>query len=113
VGPSPTAKFDGAFAFVSSTSLNDTSKHGTGQCPNNISASSLTIADGQVSFFGSGGGVGVAEEGTVDTQGQLTIRGTNSVSGTAVTGYGRISGDGTINLRSTGWYCDFDLVWKK
>jgi hypothetical protein len=112
MGPAPTAQFDGIYTFVSATRLNDAFKHGTGQCPDNITASALTIANGQVSVFGSAGGVLAAAQGVVDPQGQLTTSATTS-AGSAIRGYGRINGDGTINLRSTGWYCDQDFVWKK
>jgi len=108
-----TAKFDGTYAFVSSTSLNETSKHGRGQCVSSGTISPLTIANGQVRYSASDGVTLTDFEGFVNVQGQFTTRGTNPVSGTAISGYGKINGDGTIYLRWIGWFCDFDLVWKR
>jgi hypothetical protein len=87
-----TAKFDGTYAFVSWTSLNKTPKHGRGQCfsPATI-ISPLTIANGQVRYSAGDGRAPAADfEGFVNVQGQFTTRGTNPVSGTAISGYGQI-----------------------
>ena len=107
-----TEKFDGTYAFISSTQLYATFKHGTGQC-GSVTASELTIVDGKVRFFAGNGGVNGVAEGAVDARGQLTTISSNPFSGTTITGYGQVNGDGSISLRSTGWFCDQDFVWKK
>ena len=110
--PNANTKFDGTYAFVSGTKVNETFHHGAGQCPNieTMGIGPLIIVKGQVKYV-----VGAAgpNEGTIDAQGQITTEGMNPRSLTKIDGTGKINGDGTINLRSVGWFCDQDLVWRR
>jgi hypothetical protein len=109
-----TGKFDGAYAFVSMVNLNETPKHGTGHCLSAGTLSALTIENGEVRYSATGGpGPTTVFEGFVNAQGEFTTKGTNPRSGTTISGYGKINDNGTVLLKWIGWFCDFNVIWKK
>ena len=112
-------RFDGAYAFVSSTKLNETYPTGPGghmgQCQDLQATAPLIVVDGQArrdSNFGL--------EGTVGSQGELAMRSKDPPPGRygAQPGYefsvnGRIDANGMVRARLTGRRCSYDLVFRK
>ena len=118
--PSPPAanrQFDGTYAFVSSTQVNETYRdfHNRElQCRAARGAGPLTIANGQARYTGLGGR---EFEGTVGPRGELAMRSTAAAAvkkdwlpGEVIVS-GRIDDQGTIRARRTGWYCRYDFIW--
>jgi hypothetical protein len=111
-------RFDGRYAFFSSTKLNETytTRSGQmGQCADRI-AGPLTIMKGQARYSGSGRMRSREFEGTVGSQGELAMRANVPAAGDSIielTLYGRIDGKGTVTARQRGASCSYDFVWKK
>ena len=108
-----TTSFDGTYAFVSATRVNETNPNGI-PCPERR-AGSLTIINGQARL--------PAFEGTVGSQGELMMRhipepdgggsGTAKLPGVEGNVSGRIDAKGTARVRQTGRMCSYDLMWQK
>jgi hypothetical protein len=118
--PASTAdtKFDGTYAFLSSTKLDETytTRSGRmGQCADRI-AGPITIVNGQARYSGSGRLRSREFEGMVGSQGELAMRANVPAAGDSVIGitlYGRIDGNGTVTARQSGSSCSYDFVWQK
>jgi hypothetical protein len=119
--PSPTAstQFDGTYAFVSGTKVNETffaprTEHIL-RCGNYPKGGPLTIMNGQARF--SAGGPGF--EGRIGSRGELVMRRVPEPASKAVDAgierviTGRIDGDGTVRARRMDCCCNYDLVWQK
>lgn len=115
----PVTKYDGKYAFVSGTKVNDTYTAGTGRagpCPGNKKARALTIMNGQARLFN---GPNYYYKGTVGPQGQLAMRLEVPAScskcslGVEIEVSGTVDGDGTIRARRTDYRCAYDLIWQK
>jgi hypothetical protein len=113
-------QFDGSYAFVSATKLNETftttaTAH-LRQCPNWGGPGRLLIVDGHAQYPR---GKPPIYEGTVGPQGELRMRSEASPvvrgesPGVERTITGMIDSTGTVHARMTGYYCGFDLVWRK
>jgi hypothetical protein len=118
--PAATMQFDGTYAFVSATKVNETyttrgSEH-PGRCPDLPPRTALTIVNGQVRFN--------QQEGTVGPNGELSTRRIGTPSGkcgdcnvNAATAerphYGRIDANGTVRVRRMDYYCSWDLIWQR
>ena len=107
--------FDGTYAFVSSTKLNDTyfrtGTNGMGRCADLPKVSRLIIANGIARYN--------TLRGTVNSFGELTMRAVlsptirGSSPGVEIMTSGRIDGNGTVHARRMTYYCRYDLVWQK
>lgn len=118
--PAPAAAsiaFDGTYAFVSGTRLNESyTTKGTEHIKRcgGYKGGPLTIVNAHASY-GSGRGF----DGTVAPQGELTMRlaptpvNRGISPGVEVTINGRIDADGTVRARRVGYYCSYELVWRK
>jgi hypothetical protein len=112
--PSASTQYDGTYAFVSATKVNETymttRTTRVGQCPDR-KAASLIIANGEARL--------PVFEGTVGPQGELFMRRhaepvkRGITPGVEAAISGRIDGNGTIRARQTGYGCSYDLVWQK
>jgi hypothetical protein len=115
--PTTVTQFDGIYAPVSATKVNETFTHiGTNRidrCGDYPTLQPLIILNGEARYPGK------RLEGMVGSQGQLAMR---FVSEPAVGGVtpgvervisGRIDGDGTVRARQIGYYCSYDLIWQK
>jgi hypothetical protein len=115
--PSPPAAgtaFDGIYAFVSSTKLNETytttaTAH-IKRCGDLPPRGPLTIVNGHARYN--------RQEGTVGSQGELAMRlastpGKKGSVGIEIVTTGRIDGNGTVRARRTGYYCSYDLIWRR
>ena len=114
--PVANTQFDGTYAFVSSTKVNETSrdfKNRELQCPDR-SAGALTILNGAARYMGSGGR---EFEGTVASSGELAMRssapGIKSRPPSEVMINGKIDANGTIRARRVTYRCSHDLIWQK
>jgi hypothetical protein len=119
--PAPTAgtRFDGRYAFVSATKLNDTYMTPSGrmgQCPDPKLAP-LIIQNGQARRYST---AGVSTfEGTVGPGGELTMRFAatptkrGAIPGVERTVSGRIDQDGTVHARQISRGCNYDIVWQR
>ena len=112
-------RFDGAYAFVSSTKLNETYLTGPGghmgQCQDLQTVTPLVITNGQARRDGN-----LRFEGTVGSQGELAMRATDPPVGWhgVQPGYefsvnGMIDANGMVRARLTGRRCSYDLVFRK
>jgi hypothetical protein len=118
--PASTAgtRFDGTYAFFSSTKLNETyttTSGRMGQCPNRRPGP-LTIANAQARFR-YGRQREFEAEGTVGSQGELVMRlvptpGNKTTPGIESIVNGRIDGNGTVTARQISRFCNYDLSWK-
>jgi hypothetical protein len=106
-------KFDGTYAMVSATKLNETYAstgcytNTIGQC-RDFNRSPLVITSGQVHYRNW--------TGTVGPQGELSMRRTHAVRDFCQgepTMVGSIDGAGTARARRTGYWCSYDVVWQK
>jgi len=112
--PAAGTQYDGTYAFVSATKVNDTyttrGSNRLGQCTDR-KAGSLVIANGQARLR--------AFEGTVGSQGELSMRNAPSPArrsaspGIEVTINGRIDENGTVHAREVRLNCSYDLTWQK
>ena len=113
--PSSTAgtRFDGTYAFVSSTKLNETYTTGPGghmgQCQDLQTVTPLVIVNGQARRDGNSGFAG-----TVGSQGELAIRSGSTPGwhgiqpGNEFAVSGRIDAAGMARVRLTGRRCSYD-----
>ncbi len=118
--PAATTQFDGTYAFVSATKVNETytTRPGNriGQCPDR-KMPSLIIVNGQARRYSKGDLV--TFQGTVGPQGELLMRSAptptkfGSTPGIEVIVSGRIGIDGTVRARQTSYRCNYDLTWQK
>jgi hypothetical protein len=119
--PASTAgtRFDGRYAFVSATKLNDTYMTPSGrmgQCPNPKLAP-LIIQNGQARRY-SKAGVSTFE-GTVGPEGELTMRFAatptkfGAMPGIERIVNGKIDQDGTVRARQISRGCSYDIIWRK
>lgn len=113
----PVTKYDGTYAFVSGTNVNETyTTKGTEHIKRcgNYKGGPLTIEHGLTRY---GGGPGF--EGTVRSQGELAMRlaptpANRGISpGVEVIINGRIDGNGAVRAHRMSYYCSYDLVWQK
>lgn len=115
--PSFTAgtKFDGTYAFVSATNVNETyttmiTNHIL-RCPDRRAARPLVIVNSRARLL--------LYEGTVGSKGELEMRNTpqptkfGTLPGSEVTINGSIDADGTVRARQIGYNCSYDLIWQK
>jgi hypothetical protein len=112
----PVTKFDGAYAFVSVTKVNETYTDRAGrlkQCGNLSPRTSLTVENGHARFN--------LQEGTVASQGEFRTRNTSPgpvghggyIPGWEIIAVGRIDENGTVRARWANYDCSYDLVWQK
>ena len=108
------AAFDGRYAFVSSTKVNETyTGHASRykEC-HDRKAGPLTVVNGRAHYRS-----GLQLEGTVGVQGGLTMRAVGAPARGGgiydLTLDGRIDGAGTVHARQTGYNCVYDFVWQK
>ena len=113
------AAFDGTYVFVSSTKLAETYiATGTSrmaQCPDRI-AGPLIVVNGQPRFSISIPGKPAEFEGTVGSQGELTMRSVLPNTGARPTErmlLGRIDSTGTVRAKLSGVNCNYDFMWRK
>src|SRR5260370_4550913 len=123
--PSPataTTQFDGTYAPVSATTLNETFMAGgtrQGQCPERT-AEPLTIMQDHARYSSRrvNGTARLKLEGTVGSHGDLTMRREPEPEGghAGITpgieffAYGRIDGNGTTRVRQIGSRCNFGFT---
>lgn len=111
----PVTKFDGTYAFISATKVNETyttriTNH-IRQCRDRKAASPLTIVNGHAHLL--------LYEGTVGSHGELAMRNTpapvkfGTTPGVEITISGKIDADGTVHARQIANSCSYDLVWRK
>jgi hypothetical protein len=110
--PAASTQFDGTYAFVSATKLNETRmtySHHILQCEDRR-RKSLIIINGQARL--------PVFEGMVGSQGELALRhvptpGKGGSAGVERIIYGRIDDNGTVRAREIGRGCNYDLIWRK
>jgi len=124
LSPSAGTQFDGTYAFVSATKLNETytttRTNRVGQC-GDYTGRPLTIANGQARYPGLGRLTAAGFEGAVGPQGRLAMRladtpaprGRGASPGVEIIVNGQIDANGTVHARQTGYACSYDLVWQK
>jgi hypothetical protein len=105
--PASTAgtRFDGTYAFVSATKLNENSitMGSSRRCEDTkVVRPPLTIVNGHAA---SG-----LLKGTVGARGELWMQ--RAMPDIEIT-TGRIDDDGTVRARQKGHYCSYDLIWLK
>jgi hypothetical protein len=118
----PVAKYDGTYAFVSVTNVNDAYwtrvTNRVGQCWKIRDIGPLIIANGQAEYYSFRRDQPV-NEGPVGSQGELMMRlvatpGHNASSDPpAVATTGSIDGNGIARVRLMGDRCNYDVVWQK
>jgi hypothetical protein len=118
----PVTKYDGTYAFVSATNVNDTYwtrvTNRIGQCWKIRDIGPLIIANGQAEYDSFRRDQPV-NKGTVGLQGELIMRlvatpGHNaSTDPPAVATAGRIDGTGIARVRLMGDRCNYDVVWQR
>jgi hypothetical protein len=119
--PSAGTQYDGDYAFVSATTLNETYmttwRTRMGRCGDIRRMGPLTIANGQARYAGFGRVTKEGFAGTVGPQGELTLRlaapASQSSLGVEIITQGKIDGNGTIRARQMSRGCNYDLVWQK
>jgi hypothetical protein len=116
--PSPStasAQFDGTYAFVSATKVNETRTRGP-EVPTIVpcrdrKAGSLIVSNGQARL-------GVFD-GTVGPHGELEMRHADFISsepgmpGWERVIYGRIDVNGAVRAREISGGCNYDFIWQK
>jgi hypothetical protein len=122
--PAANTRFDGTYAFVSATKVNETfvNYHGrTGQCWGWMMGP-LTILNGRARYSGSSGRQSTFQfEGTIRSPGELAMRnlsepgsrGAGAAPGFEINVSGRIGGNGTVRARQSSNRCNRDLIWQK
>lgn len=112
----PVTKFDGTYAFVSVTKVNETYTDTVGRtkpCGNLAPRTSLTIENGHARFN--------LQEGTVASRGEFRTRNTSPgpvghggyIPGWEIIAVGRVDENGTVRARWANYDCSYDLVWQK
>jgi hypothetical protein len=111
----PITKYDGTYAFVSSTKLNETyfatGTNRIGRCGDLQKVGSLIVRDGHARYNLLNGSVGSHGELTMRAVLSPTIRG--SSPGVEIMTSGIIDGNGTVRARRATYYCSYDLTWRK
>jgi hypothetical protein len=119
--PAASTQFDGTYAFVSRTKMNETyavtRSNRIGQCGGTGKGNHrrpLTIASGQAQYTTANG---LQYEGTVRSQGELAMRSATPAKwadeGHERMIFGKIDGGGTVRARQIDYYCSHDLTWQK
>jgi len=108
------ASFDGTYRLASSTKVNDmyTSYNGhMGRCPDR-KPGPLHIAGGRVDYSAA---TGYRFEGTVGSQGELTMRSemVGSSRPARMQASGTVDASGAVHVRQKGSSCSYDFVWQK
>jgi hypothetical protein len=115
--PAPTTQFDGTYAFVSATKVNETyfatGTNRIGQCPDRSTPSALIIVNGQARLLKYGGTVGSQGELMMRRDPEPVGRGAGSFPGVDRTIIARTDGNGTVRARQISYLCNYDLVWQK
>jgi len=116
--PAAGTQFDGTYAFVSSTKVNETYMQTKtariGQCGNGI-VGPLSIVNGQARYSGPNRDF----EGTVGPQGELVMRrheepvNGGETPGRGATTNGKIHSNGTARARQVGGWRSHDLTWQR
>lgn len=116
--------FDGTYAFVSATKLNETytatRSNRVGRC-GDYRGPPLTIVNGEVRYPTRGRLTAAGFEGTVGPQGELAMRlaptpasrGSGASPGVEMIINGKIDSNGTVHARQMGYACSYDLIWQK
>ncbi|HEY1260063.1 MAG TPA: hypothetical protein VGF34_12530 [Stellaceae bacterium] len=110
-------RYDGTYAFVSSTKLNTTyrTRGGLmGTCGDRTTGP-LTVSQGQAQYTTE---TGVHLTGTVGPQGGLALRalqtpGSNGYQPLDIIVSGNIDASGTVRARQTANSCSYEFVWRK
>ena len=117
--PASTAvtKFDGTYAFGSSAKVNETyttigAEHIV-RCGNRSPPRPLVIVNGQARLLRYGGTVGAQGELLMQRDPEPVGRCGGCSAGVEVIISGRIDNDGAVRARQTGYYCSYDLIWRK
>jgi hypothetical protein len=108
-------RFDGTYAFVSSTKVNETYSTLSGQmgqCSDRV-AGPLTIVNGQARYSGFGRRSPVEFEGMVGLQGELAMRSVSHGVQYEINISGRVDSIGSARARQNGYICSYDFVWQK
>jgi hypothetical protein len=118
--PTATTQYDGTYAFVSATKVNETWRdYHNREYPCGYPAKGglvITIANGHARHTGARGR---EFEGTVGPQGELFMRSApEPVVGGTQPGderifSGRIDGTGMLHTRLMTYFCNWDLIWRK
>jgi hypothetical protein len=122
--PTAGTQFDGTYAFVSRTKVNETyavpRSNRIGRCGGSGRGNHrrpLTIASGQAQYTTADG---LQYEGTVSSQGELAMRSATPAAGGGWAGvgdertiFGKIDGGGTARARQIDYFCSHDLIWQK
>jgi hypothetical protein len=117
--PTATTQYDGTYAFVSATKVTETYTDYNGRmkpCLGLTNVGPLTIANGQTRLAGYDSLSAAGFEGTVGSQGELTMHLLTTIStGHGITRFitGLIDGTGAVHARQISFTCRFDLVWQK
>lgn len=113
---SPAGRFDGTYQPVSSKKVSDTyvtSKGMMGTCPDRTPGA-LTIRNNRVEYVSE---TGRRLEGTVNSQGQLVMKGIEQIitDGTPVRMNvdGTVDGTGTAHVRQLGNSCSYDFIFQR
>src|SRR5215472_5319785 len=116
--PAAGTQFDGTYAFVSSTKVNETYMQTKtariGQCGNGI-VGPLSIVNGQARYSGPNRDF----EGTVGPQGELVMRrheepvNGGETPGRGAATNGKIDSNGTARSRQVGGWRSHDLTWQR
>ena len=116
--PPPSTAFDGTYAVVSSTKVNETYTERSGrlgQCPNRRPGP-LHIINDQARYTTA---TGDKLRGSVGPQGQLAMRiitppnSAGAYRPVEINLSGNIDGSGTVRARQIGNSCSYDFVWQK
>jgi hypothetical protein len=114
--PTPVTKYDGTYAFVSATKVNETYTDRSGrmkQCGNLSPRTSLTIENGHARFN--------LQQGTVASRGEFITRNMSPapvghggfIAGWEIIAVGRIDENGAARARWANYDCSYDLIWQK
>jgi hypothetical protein len=108
------ASFDGTYRLISSTKVNDmyTSYNGQmGRCPDR-KPGPVHIMGGRAHYTTA---TGYRLEGTVGSQGELTMRSemVGSSRPARLQASGIVDGSGTVHVRQRASACSYDFVWQK
>lgn len=122
--PAATTQFDGTYAFVSATKVNETYTtrvtNRLGRC-GDYTGRPLTIANGQARYPGRGRLTSAGFEGAVGPRGELALRlastpatrAAGASPGVEIVINGKIVSNGTVRARQIGYGCSYDLIWQK
>jgi hypothetical protein len=120
--PAAGDRFDGTYAFVSATTLNETYmttwRTRMGRCGDIRKLGPLTVSNGQARYSGFGPVTKAGFEGTIGPQGELAMKlaatpASKSSLGVEIITRGTINGNGSVHARQIGRSCSYDLVWQK